>query len=84
MSNTWETILYSPTPKAWIDKALNSLEILLIDHAHCEKKAASSAISLIHKYPHYNLAKILSPLACLLYTSPSPRDVEESRLACCG
>ena len=63
MSNTWETILYSPTPKAWIDKALNSLEILLIDHAHCEKKAASSAISLIHKYPHYNLAKILSPLA---------------------
>ena len=63
MSETWETILKSPTPKAWIEKALNSLEILLIDHAQCEKKAASSALSLIHRYPHYDLAKILSPLA---------------------
>tara|TARA_Y100001958_G_C21195183_1_gene522697 strand:- start:185 stop:772 length:588 start_codon:yes stop_codon:yes gene_type:complete len=63
MSDTWEVILNSPTPKAWIQRALNSLEILLIDHAQCEKKAASSALSLIHRYPHYNLAKILSPLA---------------------
>ena len=63
MSNTWETILSSPTPKAWIEKALDSLEILIIDHAHCEKKAATTAISLIHKYPHFNLAKSLSPLA---------------------
>ena len=63
MSETWENILSSPTPQGWIDRALNSLDILLIDHAHCEKKAASSAISLIHKYPHYNLAKLLSPLA---------------------
>ena len=63
MSETWETIISSPTPKAWIDRALDSLEILLIDHAHCEKKAATSAISLIHKYPHYDLAKYLSPLA---------------------
>ena len=63
MSETWESILSSPTPQAWIDRALNSLDILLIDHAHCEKKAASSAISLIHKYPHFNLAKLLSPLA---------------------
>ena len=63
MSETWETIISSPTPKAWIDRALDSLELLLIDHAHCEKKAATSAISLIHKYPHYDLAKYLSPLA---------------------
>ena len=61
MSETWEAVLRSPTPKAWIDRALLSLDILLIDHAHCEKKAATSAISLIHKYPHHNL--------CLLYTS---------------
>ena len=63
MPNTWETILSSPTPDAWVKKALNSLELLLIDHAHCEKKAATTAISLIHKYPHFNLAKTLSPLA---------------------
>lgn len=63
MSNTWEIILSSPTPQAWIDRALKSLDLLLIDHAHCEKKAATSAISLIHKYPHFNLAQLLSPLA---------------------
>ena len=63
MSETWENILDSPTPNAWIKRALDSLETLLIDHAQCEKKAASSALSLIHRYPHYNLAKILSPLA---------------------
>ena len=48
MPNTWETILSSTTPDAWVKKALNSLELLLIDHAHCEKKAATTAISLIH------------------------------------
>ena len=26
MSETWETIISSPTPKAWIDRALDSLE----------------------------------------------------------
>ena len=49
MSNKWEEILISSTPKAWVNKALKSLDILLIDHAHCEKKAATTAISLIHK-----------------------------------
>ena len=56
MSNTWETILSSATPNACIEKALDSLELLVIDHAHCEKKAATTAISLMHKYPHFNLA----------------------------
>ena len=63
MPNTWESILSSPTPTAWIERAQDSLELHLIDHAHCEKKAATTAISLIHKYPHFNLAKFLSPLA---------------------
>ena len=49
MLHKWEEILQSPTPKNWLDKAVNSLEILLIDHAHCEKKAATTAISLIHR-----------------------------------
>ena len=63
MPNKWEKILHSPTPKKWLKKALNSQEILLIDHAHCEKKAATTAISLMHRYPDKNLAKKLSPLA---------------------
>ena len=63
MLHKWEEILQSPTPKKWLDKAVNSLEILLIDHAHCEKKAATTAISLINRYPDKNLVNQLSPLA---------------------
>ncbi|MCF6767788.1 tRNA-(ms[2]io[6]A)-hydroxylase [Thiotrichales bacterium 19S11-10] len=38
------------TPKAWVDMALDNQDILLIDHANCEKKAASSALSLMYRY----------------------------------
>lgn len=38
------------TPKAWLDAALGEKEILLIDHAHCEKKAASTALNLMFRY----------------------------------
>lgn len=47
------TFLGCPTPTKWIQSALENLPILLIDHAHCEKKAAASAISFIHRYPQY-------------------------------
>lgn len=39
------------TPQSWIDVALNNLAVLLIDHAQCEKKAASTALMMIHRYP---------------------------------
>ena len=42
--------LHCATPKAWIQWALEHPDILLIDHAHCEKKAASTAINLMFKY----------------------------------
>jgi tRNA 2-(methylsulfanyl)-N6-isopentenyladenosine37 hydroxylase len=38
------------TPQAWIDWALQHPDILLIDHAHCEKKAASTALNLMFRY----------------------------------
>lgn len=40
------------TPRAWIDAALQQQDVLLIDHANCEKKAAGTALSLMHKYIH--------------------------------
>lgn len=43
--------LVSSTPKEWVDKALLNLDTLLIDHAHCEKKAASTAMRLMFRYP---------------------------------
>lgn len=52
------------TPKAWIAEALHNLDILLIDHALCEKKAASSALSLMYRYPGKpELLKKMSTLA---------------------
>lgn len=38
------------TPQRWVDWALDNEELLLIDHAQCEKKAASTAMSLMYRY----------------------------------
>ena len=38
------------TPGAWLQWALENPETLLIDHAQCEKKAASTAMSLLYRY----------------------------------
>jgi len=47
-----DAFLPCQTPAAWLDWALTQPEILLVDHAHCEKKAAATALSLIHRYPN--------------------------------
>ena len=39
------------TPAAWAEAALADPEGLLSDHAHCEKKAALAALSLLHAFP---------------------------------
>ena len=38
------------TPDAWITAAVRCLPVLMIDHANCEKKAAATAMSLMHRY----------------------------------
>ncbi len=40
-----------PTPAAWLAAAGERLPELLLDHANCELKAASSALALIYRYP---------------------------------
>lgn len=40
-----------PTDPRWVDLAQTNLAELLTDHAYCEQKAASNAISLIVHYP---------------------------------
>ena len=45
--------LLCATPQAWIDAALAQQALLLIDHAHCEKKAASTALNLMFRYVEY-------------------------------
>ncbi len=38
------------TDDRWVEAALRNQALLLIDHAHCEKKAASTAMSLMYRY----------------------------------
>ena len=43
--------LLVPTPERWLAAACEHWQELLIDHAYCEKKAASTALALIFAYP---------------------------------
>ena len=43
-------LLKAATPAAWIAQARAETDVLLIDHANCEKKAASTALSLMFAY----------------------------------
>ncbi len=42
-----------PTDPRWANIAEKNIDEILIDHAHCEQKAASTAISLIVGFPEY-------------------------------
>ena len=56
--------LSSLTSDKWIQLALSNPIEILIDHAHCERKAAGVAIQLMFRYPSEpNLAEVLSPIA---------------------
>jgi tRNA 2-(methylsulfanyl)-N6-isopentenyladenosine37 hydroxylase len=44
-------LLLAPTPAGWVDAAPHRWRELLIDHANCEKKAASTALALMFAYP---------------------------------
>ena len=44
-------ILLAPTPQRWYDVACERWQELMVDHANCEKKAASTALSFIFAYP---------------------------------
>lgn len=50
---SFKQLLLCETPNSWLTAALANQATLLIDHAHCEKKAAASALSLIYRYPHH-------------------------------
>jgi len=52
-----------PTDPRWVNIAEKNIEEILIDHAYCEQKAASSCISLIVQYPEKTkLVNDLTPI----------------------
>jgi tRNA-(ms[2]io[6]A)-hydroxylase len=58
------SILRAPTPETWVATAVARWRELLVDHANCEKKAASTALALMFAYPEdHSLATALSRLA---------------------
>jgi len=53
-----------PSSAAWLEPPNARPDLLLIDHAHCERKAAGVALQLMFRYPSDTaLAQALSPLA---------------------
>lgn len=55
--------LAAPSQPAWLARVLADPDQLLVDHAHCEKKAASTAVNLLFRYPEH--AALLVPLSQL-------------------
>lgn len=49
VSATIQSLLLCETPSAWLEEASRQLPVLLIDQANCEKKAAATAVSLLHR-----------------------------------
>jgi tRNA-(ms[2]io[6]A)-hydroxylase len=44
------SFLSCQTPEPWVQSALENQDLLLIDHANCEKKAAATAMNLMYRY----------------------------------
>lgn len=56
--------LAAPTSASWVEQAIARPLEVLIDHAHCERKAAGAAVQLMFRYLcEPGLGEALSPLA---------------------
>ncbi len=55
--------LASKTADDWARRVLADPTELLVDHAHCEKKAAGMAVNLVFRYPQHDF--LLEPLSRL-------------------
>ncbi|HEY9743607.1 MAG TPA: tRNA isopentenyl-2-thiomethyl-A-37 hydroxylase MiaE [Coleofasciculaceae cyanobacterium] len=56
--------LRQPTGWAWVEQAIAHLDTILLDHSHCERKAAGVALNLMFRYPSYTqLVRQLTAIA---------------------
>jgi tRNA 2-(methylsulfanyl)-N6-isopentenyladenosine37 hydroxylase len=57
-------ILQQPSKPEWIEMAIANFDTILLDHSHCERKAAGAAINLMFRYPaHQKLVRQLTAIA---------------------
>lgn len=53
-----------PTDPRWVNIVEKNIQEILVDHAYCEQKAASNAISVIVKFPQYpDVVKAMTEIA---------------------
>ncbi len=63
-TNPTINILCQPTSAAWLEQALANIDTILLDHSHCERKAASTAINMMFRYPsNHKLVRQLTAIA---------------------
>lgn len=43
--------LKQPTRQDWVEQAIANIDVILLDHSHCERKAAGVALNLMFRYP---------------------------------
>jgi len=55
--------LQHPTSDAWVAQAIAHLDTMLLDHSHCERKAAGVALNLMFRYP--SSAKLVRTLTTI-------------------
>jgi len=56
--------LKRPTSPAWVEQAIANLDTILLDHSHCERKAAGVALNLMFRYPSSTkLVRMLTAIA---------------------
>ncbi len=57
-------LLRMKTSDRWLEQSLGNVDIILLDHSHCELKAANNAINLMFRYPgHEKLVSAMTAIA---------------------
>ena len=75
--------LLEPTPPVWVEHAYEDLPRLLSDHAHCELKAAQSALSLVGRFAG-EAPEIVTPLVALAKEETQHFNLVHERIAARG
>lgn len=57
-------VLKQPTRGEWVEQAISNLDVILLDHSHCERKAAGVALNLMFRYPsNTKMVRMLTAIA---------------------
>jgi len=75
--------LFAPTDPSWVDAVEGDLDRLLRDHAHCELKAAQSALSFVARYAG-EAPELVAPLVALAHEETEHFAQVHERLATRG